>query len=265
MKNRYLIGLVIFLFSTAAFAKEKEYLLSVSLVGMSMDYSEYLSSGELFDTEKSDFSGIVGVELGLTKILPTESRNYAQVGISYMSLAGETQYIGGIIGSGLGYGSYLSGTLDNIIDTEIEYVYTSILENDFEISYGIGAGYREWRRELSATQIEIYSWYSLRPKIALTYKYNDFSVAACLEYQYGLNPEMSFDIPGTYAVLTLGAANITKLTLPLKYKYSNKINLFSEYVYEKQIIEKSNVVEGWLEPRSEAYNQYLKFGAEFKF
>jgi len=265
VKIQYILGVTSLLLTTQILAKDFDYKLSVAAVGMSMDYSEYSDNGELLDTEVSDLNGIMGLELKASYTRVDDIENSTEIGINFMILGGETQYTGSLIGSSEGYGSYLGVTTDTIRDIELEYRHNYKLNNDFEFMYGVGFGHREWRRELSSTQVEIYSWYSLRPKIGINYKYNDFSLGALFEYQYGINPEMSLDIPGTYVVLDLGSADISKFSLPLKYKYSEEFNLFTEFVYEKKIIEKSNIAEGWQEPRSEAYNQYLKFGAEFKF
>lgn len=275
MKNRYMKLLSALLFSTVLSAQETGYSLSVAGVGMSMDYSEYLEDGELSNTEESDLNGIMGIELGIAYTEVLESKNYTQIGLNFQILAGETQYTGGIIGSGLGYGSYLSATKDVVFDIEAEYKYNYILSDELEVSYGIGLGYREWYRELSPYQIEIYSWFSLRPKIGLTYNIDAFSIGGNLEYQYALNPEMvilaNAENPDT--TVSLGSGDIIEFSIPLKYAYSETINLFVEYTYQYQNIEESNKVDYihggspvliW-EPRSEAYNQYLKFGAEFKF
>jgi len=275
MINKYMKLLSALIFATVLSAQETGYSLSVAGVGMSMDYSEYLEDGELFNTEESDLNGIAGLELKLAYIEVLENNYYSKIGFNFELLAGETQYTGGIIGSGLGYGSYLSATTDVIFDIEAEYIYNYILNDEFEISYGIGLGYREWYRELSPYQIEVYSWLSLRPKIGLTYNLNAFSIGGNLEYQYALNPEMvllaNFENPNT--TVDLGSGNIFEFSIPLKYVYNETTNLFLEYTYQYQTIAESNKVpyihQGnqvlvW-EPRSEAYNQYIKFGAEFKF
>ncbi len=69
----------------------------------------------------------------------------------------------------------------------------------------------------------------------------------------------------TYGEFTLGGADIIELSLPISYKYNEKLDMFFEYVYQKQTIEKSNVVSGYVEPDSTAKNQYLKAGFAFKF
>jgi len=265
MKNRYLLAVLALLVSSHLLAKEDSYLLSIAGVGMSMNYSEYLDDETLYDTEKSDINAIVGVELQASYIQNFENGNYSQIGLSLMNVSGQTQYTGGIIGSGLGYGSYVSSTKNTVVDVELEYRYVSTITDDFELINGVGIGHRAWTRTLSATQVEVYYWHSLRLRMGGIYKYDNISIGGLVQYQYSINPKMSLAIPTSSVILDLRSADIIKLSVPVKYKYSEDINLFMKYVYEKQTIEKSNVVEGWLEPRSEAYNQYLKFGAEFKF
>ncbi|CAI6147656.1 MAG: hypothetical protein SPLUMA1_SPLUMAMAG1_00481 [uncultured Sulfurimonas sp.] len=97
----------------------------------------------------------------------------------------------------------------------------------------------------------------------MTYNFSNFSVAALGEYQYGINPKMS--ATGFSTDFNLGSANIAKLKIPLRYSLNEKVAFFVEYVYELQIIEKSNVQDGFLEPDSTANNQYAKIGVVFKF
>jgi hypothetical protein len=274
MKIQYILGVTSLLLSTQILAKDFDYKLSVAAVGMNMDYREY-DNGELLDTENSDINGITGVELKASYLKVDNVDNSTQLGINYMILNGETQYMGSLLSSDDGYGSYVGVTDDTITDIELEYKHIYKLSNDFKFISGVGFGYREWRRELSATQVEIYSWYSFRPKIGLDYKYNNFSLSTFIEYQYGINPEMlvvaNSENPDT--TVNLGSANIVEFSIPIKYTVSEKIDIFAEYMYQSQIIEKSNKVpyisQGRdvliYEPRSESYNQYLKLGVEFKF
>lgn len=252
-------------------AKESAYSLSGSLVGMSMDYREYDDDAKILDSEKSTLSEILGGEVKLVYTKVLESDNYAQLGIKFMYLSGETEYVGSLIGSGLGYGSYIGKTKNQILDTDIDYMFTLAYNHGFELSYGVGIGYRSWRRELSPTQVEVYSWYSVRPKLGVAYNISDFYLGALIEYQYGIDTQMS--INNSDVVVTLGSANITRLTIPLKYKINKQWEIFAEYVIDLQTIEKSDIayfsdgtsVYGIWEPDSTAVNQYAKFGATFKF
>jgi len=273
MKRMVLI-LLVFL-STSLLAKESGFTLSTALIGMSMDYREYDDKGVILDSEMSSFTGIVGSEF-ILEYTDVYNNNYLQYGIKISLLGGETDYVGSLINSGLGYGSYLSTTQNSIIDTSIFYMYTNTFPNGLDLGYGIGFAYHSWERALSASQIEVYKWYSIRPKISLTYNFSAFSIGARLEYQYAINPQM--DILANYenssdATVNLGSANIVQVVLPVKYKINDRVLLFIEYVYEKQVIAKSDstpyVINGntetIYEPDSTANNQYAKIGATFKF
>ncbi|MBL1243622.1 MAG: hypothetical protein COA39_004380 [Sulfurimonas sp.] len=277
MKYIYKFIFLVLLFSSTLAAKESGFSISGSLVGMSMNYTEYGVQGEynapkskekFLDSEKSTISGIIGGEIKLmyTKVLT--SKNYAQLGVKMMYLEGNTDYDGFYLVSGK---PAVGITKNKVLDTDIDYLFTLVYSSGLEVSYGMGLGYRSWRRELRPSQVEVYSWYSIRPKIGVGYNFYKFHVGAIAEYQYGINTQMSVNNPDL--VLNLGAANIARLTIPLKYKINSNWEIFAEYVVDLQIIEKSDLAyfnEGttryqiW-EPRSEAYNHYLKLGAIFKF
>jgi len=268
MKQVLLI--VFFLVSISLSAKESGYSLSAALVGMSMDYREYDNSSIILDSEKSAFYEIIGSEFILDYTEVYNNNTYAQAGIEMLFLGGRTEYVGSLIGSGLGYGSNLSTTQNNISDIAVYYMYSHTFTNGLNFGYGIALGHRSWERILSASQIEVYYWYSVRPRIKLTYNFSSLSLGALLEYQYGISPKMS--ATGFSSDFNLGSANIAKLKIPLRYELSEQIGFFLEYVYEQQIIEKSNVQASdadastfFLEPDSTANNQYVKIGAIFKF
>lgn len=261
MKQILLILLV--LASTSLFARGSGYSLSTAFVGMSMDYREYDDAGVILNSEKSAFNEIIGSEFILDYTESYNDNTYAQAGIEMLFLGGNTAYVGSLIGSGLGYGSHLSSTQNNISDISLYYMYSHSFKNGFDLGYGVALGHRSWERILSASQIEVYYWYSIRPRAKLTYDFSKFSIAALVEYQYGISPKMS--ATGFASDFNLGSANIAKLKIPLVYTLNNKINFFVEYVYEQQIIEKSNVQAGFYEPDSTANNQYTKIGMVFKF
>jgi len=261
MKIQFLV--LSLLLSTAILAYENTYKLSVALVGMSMDYREYNDGGAILDSEKSSFSGIVGSEFIFDYTRVYENNNYAKVGIETLFLGGNTEYVGSYIGSNLGYGSLVSTTQNSIFDISGHYMYTHAFKNGLDFGYGLALGYRSWERRLSSIQTEVYYWYSIRPRVELAYNFLDFSIGGLAEYQYAIDPKMS--ATGFSSDFNLGSANIAKLRIPLRYTLNNKTEFFVEYVYEQQIIEKSNVQDGFLEPDSTANNQYAKIGAVFKF
>jgi hypothetical protein len=270
MKKILITIMTLMLASKILSAQESGFRLTTAAVGMSMDYTEYISNNEPYSAEYSDFTQMVGGELILDYVKVLENNNYSELGLNMMLLVGETDYTGASCYPSLGYcdefGSLHEQTNNMILEVAVKYEYSYVYETGLEFKYGVGLGYRKWIRELNRSMIETYSWFSIRPKMALTYQSNIFSIGAKIEYQYGLYPEMILDLyPSTYVTLALGAANITKLSFPIKYKISETIDIYGEYVYEVQIIEESNIVEGWREPRSEANNQYLKFGTIYKF
>jgi len=269
--KKYLLVLVLLVMNATLHAKESGFSLSTSLVGMSMDYREYDDNDLILDSEKSVLYEMPGAEIKLiyTKVL--ESGNYAQLGMKFMLLNGETEYVGSYLGSGLGYGSLVSRTKNMIIDTDIDYMFTHLYGSGLEFSYGAGLGYRSWRRELSPTQVEIYSWFSIRPKIGLAYSKDFIYVGIFAEYQYGINPKMSINNPNVE--VNLGSADIIQVHIPVVFSINDSLDISIENVIERQYIGKSDsayftegrrTYEIW-EPKSSAYNNYLKFGATFKF
>ena len=156
-------------------------------------------------------------------------------------------------------------TLNTVFDVAAYYMHTDTFtfNHGFDIGYGMALGYRSWERALSANQIEVYYWYSVRPRVKFTYRYSVLSVGALAEYQYGINPRMS--CTGFPTDFFLGSANIVKLKIPIRYDLDNRTSFFVEYVYEEQVIEKSNVQDGFIEPDSTANNEYAKIGVLFKF
>jgi len=279
-----MIGVALLL-SSISYAKESGYSLSAALVGMSMDYREYgvtdnsgygvydapKSMDTILDSEKSTLDGIVGGDFSFAYCEVLESQNYMILSINMMIVGGETEYLGSYIGSTGGYGSVANTTKDIITDTSIEYSYTQVFDSKIELSYGVGLGYRLWRRELSSSQVEDYAWYSIRPMLGIGYSFSKFSIGSRIEYQYAISPKMTLLQNSQHSDISvnLGAANILQVAIPFKYELDDTIDLFVEYTYENQIIDKSdratlNNSYIW-EPRSEANNQYLKIGATLKF
>ena len=269
--KKYLVVLVFLVINATLSAKESGYSLNTALVGMSMDYREYDDSDKLLDSEKSALNEMPGVEFKLVYTKVLESKNYAQLGAKFMLLNGETEYVGAYIGSGLGYGSLVSRTKNMILDTDIDYMFTHVYGNGLEFSYGAGIGYRSWRRELSPSQVEIYTWLSVRPKIGLAYSKKFFYMGILAEYQYGINPKMSINNPDVE--VNLGGADIIQIHIPIVFSINDSLDVSVETVIERQNIGKSDsayftdgtsTYEIW-EPKSTAYNNYLKVGATFKF
>ena len=236
----------------------------ISLVGMNMDYREYDSSGDILDSEKSNYSDIAGAEINYRYFLNSNSN----INVNILAIAGESNYVGSYIGSGLGYGSVESTTNNIVKDISIGYNAKNNINRNFAFLGGVGFGYRYWQRELSSTQIEEYTWFSARINVGLEFFYKNFTSSLIAEYQYGINPEMS--ATGFDDSFDLSSANIVKLSLPIRYKINRNFDITCAYVFEYQKIEESNVLydstaTGYVEPDSTAYNQYIKVGMIFKY
>jgi len=274
----FLFVLILFIMNTVLYAKESGYSISTALVGMSMDYREYDDQDVILDSEKSTFKSglLVGVDLNFAYTKVFESGNYSKIGVNLKILNGETEYVGSLLNSSCNsYGCYVSKSQNSIFDTDLKYKYSHIIKNAFSLNYGIGVGYRSWKRELSVTQIEVYKWLSIRPKVGFSYDLSKFRLGMCIEYQYGINPQMTIlaDAENPDTTVNLGAANIIQVSIPFNLSLTENIELFVEYIYENQSIDKSNTApfiingkeESILEPKSTANNQYAKFGVVFKF
>ena len=275
--KKYLVILALLLISSIAYAKESAYSISTALIGMSMDYREYDDNDKILDSEKSttNSGALVGLDLGFAYTKVLKSGNYAELGGYMRVLSGETQYVGSLLTSSSGYGSYVGATKNTLFDTAMDYKFSHVLQGGFALNYGLGIGYRSWRRELSPSQIEVYRWFSIRPHVGALYTISKFSVGLDAEYQYGLNPKMDIlaNSENAETSVNLGGANILQISVPFNLAVHEKVDLFVVYTYENQVIDKSDttpyVIDGKqysiLEPKSTANNQYAKFGATFKF
>jgi len=263
------------LMSITLSAQEDSFEVSAAMVGTSMDYREYDDANVILDSEESKFHEVAGLDFTLDYAHKLAPRVYLGIEADISFMSGETKYVGAYLNTTQGYGSLVSVTKNTLFDTSVAAIVTHVLHHNMSISYGLGVGKHSWRRELSPSQVEVYSWYSLRPQANIEYSISDFVFAFGLEYQYGLNPTMAIaaDSENPETTVNLGSANILQTSIPIYYRLTDNIAFFMEYVYAYQKIEKSNIVpyviggtqEAIYEPASTANNQYLKFGATFKF
>jgi len=257
------ISLALLLLASSLFAQNRvEY--ALSYVGMSMDYKEYDRAGTLLDSESSNYSDISGVEFACSYFLDTQS----QIDLKVMSLEGDTTYVGSYLNSNQGYGSVVSTTGNKIRDYYLGYSEKNRYRGNLSLLGNLGVGYRYWQRALSVVQVEDYEWYSLRFGIGAEYRYKALSVACLAEYQYGIRPIMT--ATGINGEFKLDSADIIELSIPLRYEINDMFALKASYVFTRQEIKESNVVydnagNGYVEPDSTAYNQYLKVGVVFKY
>jgi len=271
MVNRKIIGLLFFtstLLITLLSAKENIHEYKVSYVGMSMDYKEY-KDGVLLDSETSGFSDLKGVEFLYGYIMPDKtSLDSNKITLSVMALRGNTKYTGSYLGSNLGYGDLVSTTSNEVYDIDLDFAHAYQLSSSYKVIFSLGLGYRFWRRALSPQQVEDYKWYSFRPSLAYSYSYKGLRITPKVEYQYGIKSRMR--ATGFNEEFRLGGADIIQLSIPLEYFLAQNISIFGVYTFEYQKIKESKLVydnlgNGYLEPQSKAYNEYIKFGLSFKY
>jgi len=264
------IFLLLILITTNSFGEDSKFISAVSFVGMSMDYTEYDRDGSILDTEESSYLDLAGVEISFGYNTFESDSSSSEITFNFMILGGMTKYIGSMQSSNEGYGSHISSTLNTVVDTDISYKRSNIFNNSVEINYGIGIGYREWNRALSNSQIEGYTWYSIRPMLGIsTFNKEKLNFGMFIEYQYGIETMMSAsDLNYDF---TLGGADILEISFPISYKYDKNIDFFFEATIQKQTIKESNRLytgngnEYYYEPKSTAHNNYLKLGIEYRF
>ena len=274
MQNVIKTVVFILLVSLSIEAKENRFTTSVSLLGMSMDYREYDRSGKILDSEMSSFTEMLGVDIGMSFLMYQTSDASTKLQTNLITLSGNTDYVGSLLDDPTcsEYGCHKSRTVNNIIDFDVKIIRTKILTQALEVNYLLGLGYHYWDRQLSVSQVEGYEWYSLRAGVGLGYQISQkFKIATDLEYQYGFKHTMT----SSYPVLdvTLGSADIMKLSIPLRYTLNNKMDFIMSYIYEIQEIGASNVQTAsykgtyrpFYEPQSTAKNQYIKIGLDFKY
>jgi len=258
-----IVSICLLVVSLAIAENKMEY--EISFVGMSMDYSEYDDNGAILDSENSHISDIIGAEFKYRYFF----NNASSIDFEIITLSGYTDYIGSAIDTKTSYGSLKSSSYNEIRDISLSYkLHNASSFHGIGFIGGIGIGYRFWRRELSSIQIEDYKWYSLRILAGLQYKYKDISSNFELEYQYGINPVMSAS--GFSQDFELSSATIVKLSIPIRYVINKNFDLVCAYVFEYQKIDESNTIydtfnNGYVEPDSKAYNQYMKLGIVFKY
>lgn len=261
------ISLLLTLSATLS-AQEVKSAYSIAILGMNMDYREYDNAGNILDSEKSKLYDTFGFEFGYSFFLLKKEDSYSKLDMSVMYINGSTDYVGSTLNSGNLYGSVVSTTVNDIIDTDLSWRQYNILNQKITLNYGLGIGYKYWRRALSANQVEVYDWFSLRPQVGLDWNFNkQIVVKTEVEYQYGINPTMTANNIGSD--FNLGSADIWQATLGLNYRINERIDIFTDLIFEQQTINRSDVVTDngiqYYEPDSTAYNQYLKFGVTFKY
>jgi hypothetical protein len=241
---------------------------SIAFVGQNMDYREYNKAGVLVDSEKSDFAEMAGAEINFALLFDKERSSYSQVDINFLGLGGNTEYTGSLLNSGLPYGSHVSTTRNYIVDVDMTYRKYHTLGDVLEVNYGLGLGYYMWERSLSASQVELYDWFYLKPTVGMRLEITkNLNLGINLAYKYAINPAMSATNPNLD--FTLGGVDVFEASIPLTYAFSNTFDMFIAFKVEEQKIKASGIEHSggndYYEPDSTAKNQYLKVGLTFKY
>lgn len=256
---------------TSLYAQDTVSEFKLSFIEESMDYREY-ENGTLLDSEQSSFGDLYGINVVYSYFLKIAEEDFSQIELCYTSMKGETAYRGSLLGSDKGYGSIKSTSKASIVDAALRYSYHYELSHDFDLFGGVGFGYRSWTRTLSASQEEIYKWYSLRPFIGFEYALTSlWSLEFNGEYQYGINPVMEY--VGGVQDFNLGGADIMQLGGTINYAITPSFVIFFQGIWEVQEIKKSDVhneliggtYKPVLEPDSTAHNEYILFGLKLRY
>ena len=255
------------LLTLGANAQQNRFNYSLSLVEMNMDYKEYDDNEALLDSENSDLGDLIGYEMNLAYLFNINDAGSDEVAIRVMNLYGKSTYRGSILGSSDPYGTLVSRTKNRFIEGDVSYRHTYVLKKRYHISYGIALGYHGWNRELSSVQEELYEWFFIRPMVGVSADMRNFNLGALIRYQYGFNATMTSSNPSLE--FRLGSVDVFEIAFPVRYDFSDRLDIFAEATFTKQIIKKSNSVTSgvytYYEPDSTSSQNYLKLGMTFKF
>ncbi len=234
---------------------------------MGMDYTERDANGVFLDSEKS--KNILGSELRYDFSTSCEQGICANLGIRFLGLSGYSDYKGAYLTNNQPVTSLSANT---IYDLSADYTIRQPVSS-FEFVYGVGFGYHFWYRELSSIQNEVYSWFYVTPIVGINVNLtNNFKIGMHVKYKYGINPTMQANsIDGTFR---LGGENSLECIIPLRYSINKTVDIFTDFVFSKQNIARSNYLSGYIdgtyyttihEPASIDYQQYIKIGATIKY
>lgn len=229
------------------------------------DYREFDSVGQILDSEKADDLNGFGIAVKAKVFNGLMGGNASYLRVGYEHSSGDTEYVGALL-SGGSYGSYI-GTTDNTIN-EYSLIYTEeYLSEQYDLWSGLGGGYREWERELSADQLETYKWFYWNIEVGTRFHYNkNLSLGLVYNYKRAINPEMDTDFTGLPDMtFDLGGVKGYTFAMPLIYSVDKDSTVYLEYKREYFEIAKSNIVNGFYEPDSTTENDKITVGIRFKF
>lgn len=248
------------------------YVLNFEYQRTAFDYREYLSDRTLFNTEKTDGFNGFGVE-AKAKIWDGLLGNANYAGLRYERSYGDTDYVGSYLGSSGGYGSVTSTTYNEIEDISLRLT-EEYLGETYDLSLGIGGGYRSWKRELSSIQLETYKWWYWSLDVGAGYHFNkNISLGIAYAYKKASSPKMDAEFDSyPFMSFDLGGVQGYSLSFPLVYTIDKDVALYAEYKREYFEIIHSNTLTilhlGTLynvsEPDSTTTIDKFTFGIRFK-
>lgn len=246
-----------------------EGILKINTTNYNMNYKEYqMNTKSILDSEFKNEVELNGGEwvLGIKDIDNGIFLSEKEVLVSTNINSFKTKYVGALLFSGYGYGSFISTTVNKIQEYNVKL--SDIWKHpNFDLNYFIKTGYREWKRELSTIQKESYNWLYYGIGIEGNYYINHtWQMGISI---YGFNtykPTMkSFNSTQPNLKFDLGNTKGYILSLPIAYKFNENMKIITDIGLEKIIINKSNSIAGFYEPESTSHNSFVKIGIEYKF
>jgi hypothetical protein len=247
--------------------------------GLKTTYYNYreTNGSALLDTESADLGKIAGGYLRFNKQLRENGAGgYDGFELYGSRTAGTTLYTGSLLGSGMPYGSLRSTTANTY--EELQLNLTRSLRSDALLyTFKAGLGYYEWERELSASQVEVYSWNYVQLGIGVSETFGrDWKIAMDLNGHYGFNRTMEADLTGAeHLQFDLGRVYTVRAGVPLTIPVKADSAVLFRLEYEYTRIGKSNVISAyyepedtvkqWYEPDSRQQNWHFYTGVVFDF
>jgi opacity protein-like surface antigen len=242
-----------------------DYILDLEYQQTRFDYREYdPADGHILDSEKAGALKGFGISLKAKVGKGSFGANASYLALAYEHASGDTDYVGSYLGGN--YGEVLSITQNTIDDLSVMFTQERIGKT-YDLWAGLGAGYRSWERTLSSNQNEIYQWWYWKVEAGAEIHYSkEISMALVAAYKRAVNPEMIAEFTG-YPKMTFDLGGVSGYTVkvPLTYNVNSQFSVFTEYEYETFDIEKSNVVNGFLEPDSTTANDKWTIGIRSRF
>jgi hypothetical protein len=233
-----------------------------------VDYTETDSTGTTADTESTKLGGkINGFEVGAAVKVANGliGGDSSKAQLIYSKNKGNSDYVGSIIGSGLGYGSALSTTKNDISAIELNWLESK------STSYGsanlrFGIGNRLWERTLSAAQKENYEWKYWHAGLGFDFiMAQRVTLGLNMRYQRAISPEMKASGTPINATFKLGTTDGYKLEIPMSIALTKNVDLIASYAYDYWNITASNVVGGYYEPDSKTENIIASLGVAVRW